>query len=62
MYLNTKRRPVETVQGIREGECMREVEEGESSMIYCKNLCKCYNVPTPNTTIKKIHFAPFMRT
>jgi hypothetical protein len=30
---------------------------GNSSMTYlthCKNLCKCYNVPSPSTTIKKI--------
>jgi hypothetical protein len=32
------------------------VEGVNSSMIYlihCKNLCKCYNVPPPRTTIKK---------
>jgi hypothetical protein len=31
-------------------------EKGNSSMIYlvyCKNLFKCYNVPTPSTTIKE---------
>jgi hypothetical protein len=22
-------------------------------LIHCKNLCKCYNVPPPSTTIKK---------
>jgi hypothetical protein len=34
----------------------RAVEEGNSSMIdliHCKNFCKCYNVPPPNTTIKR---------
>jgi hypothetical protein len=32
------------------------VEEVNSSMIYlihCKNLCKCYSVPPPSTTIKE---------
>jgi hypothetical protein len=48
IYVNAKMIPVETVLGMG--------GEGNSSMIYlihCKNLCKCYNVPTPNTTIKK---------
>jgi hypothetical protein len=48
--------PVETVPGIRGGE-MKEIRRGEFSMIYlihCKNLCKCYIVPTHSTTIK--HF------
>jgi hypothetical protein len=22
-------------------------------LIYCKNFCKCHNVPPPSTTIKK---------
>jgi hypothetical protein len=22
-------------------------------LIYCENLCKCYNVPPPGTTIKE---------
>jgi hypothetical protein len=32
------------------------VEGANSSMtylIYCKNFCKCHNVPLPSTTIKK---------
>jgi hypothetical protein len=28
------------------------VEGVNSSMIYCKNFCKCHNVTPPNTTIK----------
>jgi hypothetical protein len=31
-------------------------DEMNSSMIYliyCKNICKCHNVPPPSTTIKK---------
>jgi hypothetical protein len=46
-------RLVETVLG--KGEWEREVEGDNSSMIYlihCKNLCKCYNIPTPSTAIK----------
>jgi hypothetical protein len=49
--------PVETVPGIR-GVGMGEIRGGgrNSSVIYltyCKNLCKCYNVSTLRTTIKK---------
>jgi hypothetical protein len=51
LYVNAKMIPVETVPGIRGGG------RGESSgggnqvyLIHCKNLCKCYNVPTPSTT------------
>jgi hypothetical protein len=42
-------------QESRERGWRRTVEEVNSSMIYlihCKNLCKCYNVPPPSTTIK----------
>jgi hypothetical protein len=56
MYVNAKRKPVETVPGIR-GEGMGERSGGGGFqydvLIRCKNLCKCYNVPTPSTTIKK---------
>jgi hypothetical protein len=49
--------PAETVPGIREGRDERQQWRGvNSSMIYlihCKNLCKCYSVPPPSTTIKK---------
>jgi hypothetical protein len=48
--------PVESV----EGRWKREVEGVYSSIVYLihyKNLCKCYNVPTLNTTIKTIHFS-----
>jgi hypothetical protein len=41
--------PVETVAGMRGGG-WRAVEGVNSSMIYlvyCKNLCKCHNVPHP---------------
>jgi hypothetical protein len=55
MYVNAKMMPVETVSGIKEG--MKESNAaGNSSMmylIYCKNLCKHYNVPTHSTIIKE---------
>jgi hypothetical protein len=37
------------------GEWKKGVEGVNSHMMYlihCKNLCKCYNVPSPSTTIK----------
>jgi hypothetical protein len=57
MYVNVKMIPVETVSGIGGVGIGKAVEGENSSMMYlihCKNLCKCYNVPTPSTTIKKI--------
>jgi hypothetical protein len=51
---------VETVPGAR-GVRIKEnplswIEDGVNSnmicVIHCKNLCKCHNVCTPNTTIK----------
>jgi hypothetical protein len=56
MYVNAQMRPIETVPGIKGGGGRREVEGMNSSMMYLihfKNLYKCYNVPTPSTTIKK---------
>jgi hypothetical protein len=38
---------------------MKESIRGSSRPVYlmhCKNLCKCYNVSPPRTTIKKIKF------
>jgi hypothetical protein len=32
---------------------MEEVNLSMIYLIYCKNFCKCHNVPPPNTTIKK---------
>jgi hypothetical protein len=56
MYVNAKMLPAVTVPGIREGR-MRERSEGGNSimmyLIHCKNLCKCYNVPTPRTKKKE---------
>jgi hypothetical protein len=48
--------PVETTPGSGgEGRERRMVEEVNSSMIYliyCKNFCECYNVPSSSTIIK----------
>jgi hypothetical protein len=45
---------VEAIPGMRgEGRKRRMVEGMNSSMIYCKNLCKCHNVPSSSTTINK---------
>jgi hypothetical protein len=51
MYENGEVRPVEIIQGMREGEEGIMMEGVNSSKIYCKNFCKCPNV-TPSTTIK----------
>jgi hypothetical protein len=43
-------------QELGEWEWEKEVGGGGSNMIYlihCKNLSKCYNVPTHSPTIKK---------
>jgi hypothetical protein len=57
MYVTAAMIPVETVPGIKEGGMgERSGGRGNSTFIYlihCKNLCKCYDVPTPST-IEKI--------
>jgi hypothetical protein len=59
MYVNGKMRPVETTAG-RVGVGIKEKENGgrgvNSSMIYliyCKNFCKCHNVPPTQHNNKK---------
>jgi hypothetical protein len=55
-FVHVKMTAVETVLGIRGGRVEERSRGGNSSMIYlihCKNLCICYNVPTPSTIIKK---------
>jgi hypothetical protein len=43
MYINGKNVPVETIPGLGGGGIK---EEGvNSSVIYCENFCKCYDVP-----------------
>jgi hypothetical protein len=56
MYVNANMIPFDTVPGSGDGEWEREVELGDSSMIYfihCKNFCKCYSVPILSTKIFK---------
>jgi hypothetical protein len=55
MYVNVKIKPVKTTLGMEWGWGIKDnnVEEVNSSMIYCKNICKCHNVHSPSTTIKK---------
>jgi hypothetical protein len=40
-------RSVESILGMREGSGWLKKNDGgvNSTMIYCKNLCKCHNVP-----------------
>jgi hypothetical protein len=55
MYVNMKLVTIETVPGIRGGGD-RAVDGVNSSMIYllyCRNFCKCYNIPPPSTIITK---------
>jgi hypothetical protein len=47
MYENGKMRPIETIP--RMGVKGRIMEGVNSTMIYCKNVCKCHNVPLPTT-------------
>jgi hypothetical protein len=45
MYENGKMGPAETIPGI-EGMGIKENDGGvNSTMIHCKNFCKCHNVP-----------------
>jgi hypothetical protein len=44
---NRKMRPVETIPGVGRGRIRRTVERVNSTMRYCKKLCKCHNVPHP---------------
>jgi hypothetical protein len=59
-YANAKMIPLETIPGVRV-MMIGESKAGDSSMIYlihCKNLCKCYHIPTHSTikNEKKFHF------
>jgi hypothetical protein len=46
MYDNGKMRLVETIPGTGRGKKKKRMMEGvNSTMIYCKNFCKCYKVP-----------------
>jgi hypothetical protein len=48
MYVNVKMRPVETIPRMGERGMKENDEEVNSRiiyLIYCKNFCKCHNVP-----------------
>jgi hypothetical protein len=45
MYENEKMRPAETILGMGGRGKKRTVEGVNSITIYCKNFCKCHNVP-----------------
>jgi hypothetical protein len=48
MYVNAKMISVETTPGIKGGRIKENDGRVDSSMIYliyCKNFCKCHNVP-----------------
>jgi hypothetical protein len=57
MYVKAKMIPVGTVPGTGgngdEGEQWMGVNSNMIYLIHCKYLCKCYNLPTPSTTITK---------
>jgi hypothetical protein len=56
VHVNAKNIPVENVPGIRKGDEGERDGVGSRTIysIHCKKLCKCYNVPPPSKTIKKI--------
>jgi hypothetical protein len=46
IYVNGKMRPVETTPGMRRGGIKENDGDGEySTVINCKNFCKCQIVP-----------------
>jgi hypothetical protein len=49
MYTHGKMISAETIPGLGWGG-MKENSEGKY-WIYCRNFCKCHNVPPPSTTI-----------
>jgi hypothetical protein len=44
--------PFETSPGMGSGGIKKNY--GSGWIVYCKNFCKCYNVPPLSTTIKKL--------
>jgi hypothetical protein len=52
VYINGKVRPVETIPGMEVGGIKENDGEVNSSIIYCKNFCKCHNV-SPVQQLKK---------
>jgi hypothetical protein len=54
MYVNGKMIPVETIPGMRGRGIKENGRGGEFKYdIFCIHFCKCYDVPPPNTTIRK---------
>jgi hypothetical protein len=53
VLIHAKMLPVETIPGMGEWGTKENGGGVNSSMIYCKNFCKCHNVPPLSTTIKK---------
>jgi hypothetical protein len=55
MYANGKMISVKTVPGM--GRMKKNSGEGMNSstkyLIYCKNFCKCHNIPPPSTRKKE---------
>jgi hypothetical protein len=58
MYENGKMSPVETIPGIGGGRIKENDGGVKSTMICCKNFCKCHKYPKyyNNITKKKINF------
>jgi hypothetical protein len=53
---STTKDTLKLFQELGKGDKRRALEGVNSSIIYfiyCKNLCKCYNVPPPSITVKK---------
>jgi hypothetical protein len=45
MHENGKMRPIETIPGIGEEEIKENDGGVNSPVLFCKNFCKCHNVP-----------------
>jgi hypothetical protein len=44
-FKNGKMKPVETIPGLRGGGIKKNDGGMNSTVIYCKNFCKCHSVP-----------------
>jgi hypothetical protein len=52
-YVNGKMIPVQTIAGVGGERKRRMVEKVNSTLICCKNLYKCHNVPTAQQQQKR---------
>jgi hypothetical protein len=50
MYINGKKIPVKTIPGMGGGGIKEGVNAIMTSLIYCKYISKCHNVPPCRTT------------